>query len=178
MTDDDNAADDDRALFRDAIGDARPLAHDKADLPKKPPPPRARMRRQDEASVLQESLSADIESIEWRNGDGLRFRRPDVSERTLRRLARGQYRVEAALDLHGYTVKEARAVLREFMADCDYHGWRCVRIIHGKGLGSGHRGPRLKGSVDGWLRRSDDVAAFVSARQVDGGSGAVYVLLR
>ncbi|MEO0573924.1 MAG: Smr/MutS family protein [Pseudomonadota bacterium] len=178
MADHDDMLDDDKALFRDAIGDARPLTHDRAEPERTPPAPHARMRRQDEQDVLRESLDADIESIEWRNGDGLRFRRPDVGERTLRRLAKGHYRVESVLDLHGYTVKEAKEVLRDFMAESDYHGWRCVRIIHGKGLGSGHRGPRIKGSVDGWLRRSDQVAAFVSARQVDGGSGAVYVLLR
>lgn len=170
--------DDDNALFRDAIAGARPLSHDRAESAKRRPPPRARMRREDEQQVLAESLTADIESMEWRNGDALRYRRPEVGERTLRKLARGGYRVEAELDLHGYTVREAKEVLREFLADCEHFRWRCVRIIHGKGRGSGHRGPRLKGSVDGWLRRLDAVAAFVSARQVDGGSGAVYVLLR
>lgn len=176
MTDD--SSDDDLTLFREAIADARPLRHDRVSDPGKRREARARMRRLDDKAVLAESLSADIEAIEWRNGDGLRYRRPEVGERTLRKLARGGYRMDAELDLHGYTVKEARVVLREFIADCDHFGWRCVRIIHGKGLGSGHRGPRLKGSVDAWLRKLDSVAAFVSARQVDGGSGAVYVLFR
>ncbi len=175
---DDHSSDDDMALFKQAIKDARPLTHDRAEAPRKPPSAAARMRRLDELSVLAESLDADIESMEWRNGDGLRYRRPEVGERIVRKLARGGFRVEAELDLHGYTVREARVVLREFLTDCEHFHWRCVRIIHGKGLGSGHRGPRLKGSVDSWLRRLDVVAAFVSARQVDGGSGAVYVLLR
>lgn len=170
--------DDDNALFRQAVEGARPLTHDRAEAPRPTPPARARMRREDDQRVLEESLTADIESMEWRNGDALRYRRPEIGERTVRKLARGGYRVEAELDLHGYTVREAREVLREFLADCEHFRWRCVRIIHGKGRGSGHRGPRLKGSVDGWLRRVDAVQAFVSARQVDGGSGAVYVLLR
>lgn len=170
--------DDDEALFRQAVAGARPLSHDRVEVPRPAPPARARMRREDDRQVLEESLAADIESMEWRNGDALRYRRPEIGERTLRKLARGGYRVEAELDLHGYTVREAREVLREFLADCEYFRWRCVRVIHGKGRGSGHRGPRLKGSVDGWLRRVDAVQAFVSARQVDGGSGAVYVLLR
>lgn len=169
--------DDDVALFRQAISDARPLKVDRVEPPRRPVAPRARFRRRDERDVLRESLDADIEAMEWRNGDGLRFRRPHVGERTLRKLARGHYRIEAELDLHGYTVREAKRVLREFMADCEHEGWRCVRIIHGKGRGSGHRGPRIKMSVDAWLRQWDRVAAFVSARQVDGGSGAVYVLL-
>ena len=178
MSKDDSADDDDNELFRRAIGDARPLSHDRAEPARRRLTAAARMRRLDERAVLAESLEADIETMEWRNGDGLRYRRPEVGERTLRKLARGGFRVEAELDLHGYTVREAREVLREFLGDCDHFGWRCVRIIHGKGRGSGHRGPRLKASVDSWLRRLDAVAAFVSARQVDGGSGAVYVLLR
>ncbi|MFK8052733.1 MAG: Smr/MutS family protein [Woeseiaceae bacterium] len=170
--------DDDPQLFREAIDGVRPLQYDGAEPALNKSAPHARMRRQDEAAVLRESLDADIEEIEWRNGDGLRYRRPEIGERTLRKLARGGYRVEAEIDLHGYTVKEARDVMREFLADVHHYGWRCVRVIHGKGRGSGHRGPRLKGSVDSWLRKTDAVAAFVSARQVDGGSGAVYVLFR
>ncbi len=179
MSDDVSQTDDDTDLFRQAVSDARPLKKKPVEHTRRPPPsPRATMRRRDEADVLQESLNADIETMEWRNGDALRYRRPEVGERVLRKLSRGQFRVEAEIDLHGYTVREAREVMRDFMADCEYHHWRCVRVIHGKGLGSGHRGPQLKGNVDGWLRRDDRVAAFTSARQVDGGSGAVYVLLR
>ena len=170
--------DDDMALFREAVDGVRPMRYSGAEPKISKPRPRANQRRADEADVMSESLSASIEQIEWRNGDSLRYRRPEIGERTLRKLAKGGYRVEAELDLHGYTVREARVVLREFFADCDHFGWRCVRVIHGKGLGSGHRGPQLKGNVDAWLRKRDDVAAFVSARQVDGGSGAVYVLLR
>ncbi|MEM8548980.1 MAG: Smr/MutS family protein [Pseudomonadota bacterium] len=178
MTDPNDDSDNDIALFREAVDGARPLQHDRAEPHRSAPPPRAEMRRRDDVDVLEESLNADIEAIEWRNGDGLRYRRPEIGERVLRKLARGQFRVEAELDLHGYTVREAREVLKDFLRDCRLEHWRCVRVIHGKGLGSGHRGPRIKGSVDGWLRRSDQVAAFVSARQVDGGSGALYVLLR
>lgn len=170
--------DDDLSLFRNATDGVRRLRHDRAEAGSGKPAARAEQRRLDEAAVIQESMAADIEQIEWRNGDALRYRRPEVGERTLRKLARGGYRIDAEVDLHGYTVKEAREVLRDFFADCDHFQWRCVRIIHGKGLGSGHRGPRLKGGVDSWLRKMDSVAAFVSARQIDGGSGAVYVLLR
>lgn len=178
MSDDTGDHDDDLELFREAVRGARKLEHDRIEPDRKGPIPRATMRRRDEAAVLEESLNADIETMEWRNGDGLRYRRPEVGERVLRKLSKGQFRIEAELDLHGYTVREAREVLREFLEDCEYHRWRCVRVIHGKGLGSGHRGPQLKGNVDGWLRRDDRIAAFTSARQVDGGSGAIYVLLR
>jgi DNA-nicking Smr family endonuclease len=101
-----------------------------------------------------------------------------VCEDTLRKLRRGQYAVEAELDLHGLTRHVAHAALRQFLNDCVLRGLRCVRVIHGKGLRSGPSGPVLKEGVDHWLRKLDNVAAFASARPVDGGTGALYVLLR
>jgi len=96
----------------------------------------------------------------------------------MRKLARGNYAVQAEIDLHGMTVLEAKPRLAEFIEECARSGHRCVRVVHGKGLGSGQRGPVLKASVNRWLRRWDHVLAFVSTRQVDGGTGAVYVLLQ
>ena len=128
--------------------------------------------------MLAESLDFDLEHAESRNGDGLRFQRPSVGRRTMRRLARGGFSVQAETDLHGMIVAEARAVLRDFLEASQARGHTCVRVVHGKGLGSGARGPVLKRKVDHWLRQWDEVLAFVSARQVDGGTGAVYVLLR
>jgi DNA-nicking Smr family endonuclease len=75
-------------------------------------------------------------------------------------------------------VAEARAALNEFLADCRDRGYRCVRIIHGKGTRSGNAGPVLKPRVYRWLRRSDAILAYTTAHRSDGGSGAVYVLLR
>ena len=85
--------------------------------------------------------------------------------------------MEAEIDLHGLGRHAAHEALREFLADAFARGQRCVRVIHGKGRGSGPRGPVLKHVVNHWLRRMDAVAAFASARPVDGGTGAVYVLL-
>ena len=96
----------------------------------------------------------------------------------MRRLARGNYAVQAEIDLHGLTVVEAKQHLHQFIADSVLSGHRCVRVVHGKGRGSGERGPVLKPSVNHWLRRWDNVLAFVSTPQVHGGTGAVYVLLR
>jgi DNA-nicking Smr family endonuclease len=95
----------------------------------------------------------------------------------LRRLRRGHYACREELDLHGLTQAEARSALTRFLAEALAHGHRCVRIIHGKGRGSGGRGPVLKSAVNGWLRRHDVVRAFASAPRRDGGTGAVYVLL-
>ena len=96
----------------------------------------------------------------------------------MRKLARGRFSVQAEIDLHGMTVAEARPRLNDFIDNCVRQNLLCVRIVHGKGLGSGDRGPVLKNSVNAWLRKWDAVLAFVSARQVDGGTGAVYVLLQ
>jgi DNA-nicking Smr family endonuclease len=93
-------------------------------------------------------------------------------------LRRGGYVVDGEIDLHGMTGAEAKAALRKFIAECVDHRLRCVRVVHGKGRRSGPRGPVLKNVVNHWLQRADDVLAFGSARAVDGGSGAIYVLLR
>jgi DNA-nicking Smr family endonuclease len=86
--------------------------------------------------------------------------------------------VQAEIDLHGMTLAEARPRLEAFVRRSASSNKHCVRIVHGKGLGSGDRGPVLKAAVNRWLRRWDVVLAFTSARQVDGGTGAVYVLLQ
>ena len=128
-------------------------------------------------AVLRESLEPPGPDAEVGSGEELSFRRPQIQVAVLRRLRRGEYRVQRELDLHGLTVAEAKQVLRDFLADALQHQVRCVRIIHGKGLRSGHRGPVLKSTVSAALKRTGAVLAFVSARQVDGGTGAVYVLL-
>ena len=108
----------------------------------------------------------------------LSFQRAGVRIQVMRRLRRGLYPIEGELDLHGLSQTAARDRLAGFLARSRDGGCRCVRIIHGKGYRSGARGPVLKAAVNLWLRRHMDVMAFVSARAIDGGGGAVYVLLR
>lgn len=171
--------DEEKELFRQAMRDAKPLQVESRAAPlRRRPKPGARFSRADEARALEESLKANLEDMEAANGDALRFSRPHVGRRTMRKLARGNFSVQAEIDLHGMTLAEARPRLEEFIAECARSGKRCVRVVHGKGRGSGQRGPVLKPSVNRWLRRWDSVLAFVSTRQVDGGTGALYVLLR
>lgn len=170
---------DDDELFRRAMAGAKPIKQDaRVEAARRRPKAVARFAREDEARALEESLMADIDDIEASSGEVLRFHRPSVGRRTMRKLARGNFAVQAEIDLHGMTVDEARERLRDFIEQAAKAGQRCVRVVHGKGLGSGHRGPVLKPSVNRWLRRWNSVLAFVSTRQVDGGTGAVYVLLR
>ena len=168
----------DAELFRRQMSDARPLRHDAVPPPRSRPRPKARFARSDEENALHETLEADSGAMEFESGQSLSFARPSVGRRNFRKLARGNFSVQSEIDLHGLTVAEARTVLGDFIENSVEQGHRCVRVIHGKGLGSGDRGPILKAKVDNWLRKWDAVLAFISARQVDGGTGAVYVLLK
>lgn len=173
---------DDARLFREAVRDVRPLgrpaqAADHASRRPRRPRPAARFTRADRLAVLEESLRDEIIDPALAGGEELVFRRAGIQPAALRKLRRGDYRVQGELDLHGLTVAQAKQALREFLAQALLQQWRCVRIIHGKGLRSGHRGPVLKGMVGAMLRKVGPVLAYVSARQVDGGTGAVYVLL-
>jgi DNA-nicking Smr family endonuclease len=171
---------DDRGLFRDAVKDVKPLSRGEtaaARRERQRPAPQARFSRADRHAVLMESLNGESGDPELAAGDELVYHRAGVQLSVLRKLRRGQYRVQAEIDLHGLTVAQAKEVLRDFLAEALHRQFRCVRIIHGKGLRSGHKGPVLKGAVSAVLRRIGAVVAYVSARPVDGGTGAVYVLL-
>lgn len=171
--------DDDANLFRKAVSGTKQLrTENRAAEQSSKPKPKARFSRADELAAMRESLEADIDDIEHHSGDSLHFHRPYVGRRTMRKLARGRFSVQAEIDLHGMTTEEAKPRLADFIENCAHDGKLCVRVVHGKGLGSGHRGPVLKHKVNRWLRQWDTVLAFVSTRQVDGGTGALYVLLR
>ena len=172
----------DARLFREAVQDVKPLARpaaaaDPAARRSRRPRPAARFTRADRLAVLEESLRDDLIDPSLASGEELLFHRAGIQPAMVRKLRRGDYRVQGEIDLHGLTVAEAKQALREFLAQALLRQWRCVRIIHGKGLRSGRRGPVLKSMVGAMLRKVGPVLAYVSARQVDGGTGAVYVLL-
>ena len=170
--------DDDVRAFRRAVADVRPLTSRSRTVAARPRPrPHARFAREEREHVLRESLLTPVDPAALESGEHLSFRRSTIREEVLRKLKRGQFAVEAEIDLHGLGRQAAHEALRQFMSDCVHRGLRCVRVIHGKGLRSGPGGPVLKHVVDHWLRRIENVVAFASARPVDGGTGAVYVLL-
>lgn len=168
----------DKDLFREAMREVRPLRPAAAPPETPKPTPQARFTRLDQQEVLRESLLPPADEALLSTGDELLFRRPHVPEEVLVKLRRGHYAVDAEIDLHGMTGSEARDALREFLGEAVQRHMTCVRVIHGKGKRSGPRGPVLKNLVNRWLQHTDAVLAFGSARGVDGGSGAVYVLLR
>jgi DNA-nicking Smr family endonuclease len=169
--------DEERALFRAAMRDVKPLGQAKPVPTRERRRPRAASRRADEALVLADSLRLDPADLDVESGEELRFRRDGVQESVLRRLKQGEFAVRDEIDLHGMTQDEARVALAAFLSEAVAHRRRCVRVIHGKGRGSGQRGPVLKSAVNRWLRRHGAVRAFCSARRNDGGTGALYVLL-
>jgi len=170
---------DEAELFRRAMQDVRPLKlARRVASPARAARPRAHFARAERAAVLKESLLAPGPYIEAQPGDELLYRRAGVPETILRQLRRGTYRVEAELDLHGMTGAQGAEQLAEFLQHARNRGLQCVRIIHGKGLRSGQRGPVLKNTVNTLLRRADPVLAFASARPAGGGTGATLVLLK
>ena len=142
------------------------------------PEPLPRQREADERAALREALSdeVDIESL-LLTDDGLSFRRPGVQDEVLTRLRRGQWAIQAQIDLHGLRRDEARDALAAFVRQSLQRGQRCVRVVHGKGLGSPGREPVLKAKVQRWLAQCSEVIAFTQAAAPQGGVGALVVLL-
>ena len=169
----------DRDLFRQAVADARPLPHHGKVLRlQDPPPPYPVQSHLDEHAALEESLAAGWTAEDWLDsGDEPNFVRAGVPRQVLRKLRSGAWVIQDQLDLHGLDRHQAREALAGFLANCARRGVRCVRVIHGKGLGSKNREPVLKTKVKHWLARREEVLAYCQARPVDGGSGALVVLL-
>lgn len=170
---------DDNKLFHETMRGVKRLEpHGRAALPRRRPRPMPRQRVPDDDRAREEMLIVDKEDAEVETADELYFVRSGLQHSLLRKLRRGQFPVGAELDLHGMTVEQARQALAWFFGDCRASGVRCVRIVHGKGLSSLGRKPVLKSRLNGWLQRNEEVLAFCSARPADGGTGAVYVLLK
>ena len=170
----------DRSLFLQAASHAKPLPHHGKALPKKEAPPAYPVQSLlDEKAALRESLAAEWTAEDWLDtGDEPNFLRPGLSRQVLRKLRSGTWVIQNQLDLHGLDRHGAREALSVFLASCIKRGIRCVRVIHGKGLGSKNREPVLKIKVKHWLTQREEVLAYCQARPVDGGSGALVVLLR
>lgn len=167
----------DRKLFRQAMQGVDPLQRKNRASDRKPKRMRLRQRDIERKRVLRESLNDPRDPDTLGAEPPLSYVASGIQRRVSHRLRRGQITVQAVLDLHGKSRAQAHESLNQFLADCSKRGHRCVRIIHGKGHRSGPEGPVLKHAVASWLVQRADVLAYTSARPVDGGTGAVYVLL-
>lgn len=168
----------DRELFRNTVGVVQRLHWDGVAPHPEHPPPYPRGAEADERQVLSDMFSDYFEAAELDTGEELYYRRNGVQLAVLRKLRRGYFRVGAELDLHGLNAIAARQELARFLHQARAKGENCVRIIHGKGKGSRHKEPVLKQKLNTWLQQRDEVLAFCSAPDADGGTGAVHVLLR
>ena len=169
-----------RDLFARTVGDVISLRKGAVPpLPKPRPEPVARQRQRDEAAALVESLSDgfNAESL-LDTDDALSYRRSGIGIDVVRKLRRGVWVMQAEIDLHGLRRDQARERIDAFLRDAARDGLRCVRVVHGKGLGSPGREPVLKVKVKSWLVQRNEVLAFTHARPADGGHGALLVLLR
>ena len=166
-------------LFQTAVKNARPLNVDVPFTEKTYPKPVARQFIRDEKQALRDSLSDDFyPAHELESGEELLYLRTGQSPDVLSKLRRGFWVVQAQIDLHGLISDEAREYVAEFLSNCKKSNIRCVRIVHGKGLGSRNREPVLKHKLRNWLMQKDEVLAYAQAKPEDGGSGAVIVLLK
>lgn len=167
-------------LFRRSIGDVAPLpSSDKKQHAPLRPEPIARQHLADEQAALMATMSDEFTPETLMESDeSLSFARNGIGTDTLNKLRRGHWVIQSQLDLHGMRTDEAREALADYLRSACKRGVRCVRVIHGKGLGSLNREPVLKDKVRKWLAQKDEVIAFCQARAADGGSGALVVLLK
>jgi len=169
---------DDSDLFRRTIGEVRPVRQDTVVSHRHRPRPVPARTLADEQEVLAALATGELDPEDVETGEEIHFRRPGLQTRQYQKLRRGHFTIEAELDLHGMTIADAREALSRFLLDVRRRRRSCVRIIHGKGRGSKDGKPVLKLKLQGWLRQRDEVLAYCSARPRDGGTGAVYVLVR
>ena len=166
--------------FRRATRDVKRLpAPRRIKLTRAPAAPVPVQTRRDERAALAESLagpSSIDDAID--SGEELAFLREGLSRQVLRKLRRGHWVVQDELDLHGMNRVQAAHAVAEFLRHCRARRFRCVRIVHGKGLGSRNREPVLKGKLRKWLALRDEVLAFCQAPATQGGGGALLLLLK
>ena len=168
-----------RNLFTRAVGQVHPIAAKprvQVNIPA--PVPRRLQQDIDDAAALQESMSDEFDvSTLLDVDDQMSFRRPGIGTDVTRKLRKGEWSIQGQIDLHGLRSDEARNAVGQFIRDAKRMGWRCVRVVHGKGLGSPGKEPVLKSKVQRWLVQKNEVLAFVQAKPSDGGAGALVVLL-
>lgn len=168
-------------LFVHSIGPVKalPLRHSQVKpILVEPPAPVPVQQQLDELAVMREAISDEFDADSLLDTDeALSFRRPGMGPDVVRKLRRGGWSIQGQLDLHGLRRDDAREALGEFLRDATKVGWRCVRVVHGKGLGSPGKTPVLKGRVQSWLVQKKEVLAFAQAMPAQGGAGALVVLL-
>lgn len=178
MADNNDSFDDDFDLFRSEMQDAARLHHDGV-VHHNPKPVAKKLRHHSHSDTTIPAGFSDMYDPDTvGNEEYLEYRGPGIQHRTFSKLRNGKVHIEAELDLHGFTLAMAEPTLSDFLDQCQLQQIRCVRIIHGKGWSSKDNKPVLKSKLNHWLRQNPLVLAFCSATVEDGGTGAVYLLLK
>jgi len=164
--------------FKKAMSGVTPLAHDKASLHFIKPKSKAAPAYNTEELSFHDPLSDELEVKEVDSNEVLSFCRAGIQKSVFKKLRSGSYRISDELDLHGLTLKQAKKILVYYLQEAVQFEGCCVRIIHGKGQRSNNKKPILKTHVNHWLSEHERVLAFHSTKIKDGGTGAVYVLLK
>ena len=166
-------------LFELAVGAVQRMPHTtQVPAVKAVVAPVAKQRQKDEEAVLRDALSDEFDASTLLDTDEmLSFRRPGIGRDVTHKLRKGDWAIQGEVDLHGLRTEEARVVLAEFIRNAHRQGLRCLRVVHGKGLGSPGKTPVLKSKVHSWLVQKNQVMAFVQAKPAEGGAGALVVLL-
>ena len=167
-------------LFQAAVGKVERMPEPRlANLRPAPPQPIPKQQQLDEAAALQEAISDEVDVTTLLDtDDNLSFRRPGVGTDVTQKLRKGKWAIQRQIDLHGLRSDDARDTLAAFVREAHRQGIRCIRVVHGKGLGSPGKAPVLKEKVRRWLVQKSEVVAFVQAQPAQGGAGALIVLLQ
>ncbi len=169
-------SDEDKALFRNALKDAKIQKSDDKRYTKKPASP---VKYGDKEITEEDPIIIHYSENDLITGDDkLFYHRGGVSPRNLRKLSQGNLPCQATLDLHGHTSQEANEQLIAFIKRCQQQGLKHLRVIHGRGHRSNQTAPVIKNLVNQCLRQLPEVLVFASCSPKDGGVGAVYVLLK
>jgi len=168
---------DDIALFRSSVGKVKPVDTNTVVLkPDKKPRPVPAFKPLEQVNPLQNDVEQGLETLFQEDKVG--FLAPGLQKNVLKKLRKGYYGLDADIDLHGLTSREAKQRLLHFLHFCVEDGCRCIQIVHGKGYNSLDNQPVLKNDINMWLRQHKDVLAFCSTPPKAGGAGALYVLLK
>jgi DNA-nicking Smr family endonuclease len=167
-------------LFARAVGVVQRMPlNEQAQIQSPAPAPVATQRQKDEEAVLRDALSDGFDvSTLLDTDEALSFRRPGIGIDVTQKLRKGGWSIQREIDLHGLRTEEARVALAEFIRIAHKQGLRCLRVVHGKGLGSPGKTAVLKPKVHSWLVQKNQVMAFVQAKATEGGAGALVVLLK
>ena len=165
----------DLQIFRELMHDVTPINSDRVEHQVKKP--KSRPTKPAHAQNVNEELLFSTEHVPECDVI-LGFERPGLQKPLLKKFRQGKMPIEASLDLHGYTAEQARTAMIGFMRQCHQEQVKIACIVHGKGFGSNGKQPVIKPLINKWLRELPEVLAFSSAQPKDGGTGAVYIMLR